>query len=243
MLARDYDPRTGRFLSSDPATGVTGVPLTFNRYVYANDDPVNHTDPTGRQETTAELGAEFGVISTLSSISLPSFTSILASTQVQLFVAGALTAAGAVAIAHNPAAVQQLEREWELFKRAIAAAAATLTFGIPLFHYTSQEGAMGILATQEIWASPEYSGDGFTHPTGAYATEIPPVGPFTRTELQALYKKGNANFDVSWFVMLGSNMNAFYPTGYPAEWVSPAPYPGVPVPVRTWTIGPNLMLP
>jgi hypothetical protein len=124
--------------------------------------------------------------------------------------------------------------------------AATLTAACgvpPLFHYTSFEGARGILGTQVIYATPEYSGDGFTHPTGAYATTIMPIGPMTRSALQALYKKGDANWDVSWYVMLCPNLNAFYPTGYPSEWVSPAPYAGFPVPVRTFTIGPNLMLP
>jgi RHS repeat-associated protein len=42
MRARTYDPATEQFLSVDPLEKLTGVP-----YTYANDDPVNESDPTG----------------------------------------------------------------------------------------------------------------------------------------------------------------------------------------------------
>jgi hypothetical protein len=72
---------------------------------------------------------------------------------------------------------------------------------------------------------------------------IPPVGPFTRSMLQDLHKGGDRNWDVSWYVMLCKNQNPlFIPSGAPSEWYAPGPYPGA-VPIRTWTIGPNLMLP
>jgi len=40
---RNYDPSLGRFLSVDP------INSPGSRYVYADDDPVNRTDPTGGQ--------------------------------------------------------------------------------------------------------------------------------------------------------------------------------------------------
>ncbi len=40
---RYYDPDTGRYLSPDPLGLLAGM----NRYGYANNDPVNHIDPTG----------------------------------------------------------------------------------------------------------------------------------------------------------------------------------------------------
>ena len=43
MRARTYDPSTAQFLSRDPFAAITGEP-----YGYANDDPVNEADPTGR---------------------------------------------------------------------------------------------------------------------------------------------------------------------------------------------------
>jgi RHS repeat-associated protein len=39
---RYYDPATAQFVSVDPAVAMTGAP-----YYYANDDPVNGSDPTG----------------------------------------------------------------------------------------------------------------------------------------------------------------------------------------------------
>ncbi|MEP1230087.1 MAG: RHS repeat-associated core domain-containing protein [Litorimonas sp.] len=52
MQARYYDPVIGRFLSVDPVTMIqTGNPAHFNRYAYANNDPVNLVDPDGRKAT------------------------------------------------------------------------------------------------------------------------------------------------------------------------------------------------
>ncbi|MEV5574412.1 RHS repeat-associated core domain-containing protein [Spirillospora sp. NPDC052269] len=44
--ARDYDPATGRFVSADPITG-GGDPFTANGYVYAGNNPIDGSDPTG----------------------------------------------------------------------------------------------------------------------------------------------------------------------------------------------------
>ena len=43
---RDYDPTTGQFLTRDPLDGVDGEPTTANPYHYADNDPMNRTDPT-----------------------------------------------------------------------------------------------------------------------------------------------------------------------------------------------------
>jgi hypothetical protein len=39
----------GRFVTKDPWTADASEPLTLNRYVYAGDNPVNYTDPSGLQ--------------------------------------------------------------------------------------------------------------------------------------------------------------------------------------------------
>jgi RHS repeat-associated protein len=49
--ARYYNPNTGRFLSRDPLDGYIGEPATLHKYLYANGDPVNLTDPSGRDAT------------------------------------------------------------------------------------------------------------------------------------------------------------------------------------------------
>ena len=47
MPARYYDPSVGRFISADPAPPSAGSPLSLNRYVYCEGDPVGASDPTG----------------------------------------------------------------------------------------------------------------------------------------------------------------------------------------------------
>jgi RHS repeat-associated protein len=47
LRARYYDPSTGRFISKDPFGGFATIPASLNKYVYACNNPVNLTDPTG----------------------------------------------------------------------------------------------------------------------------------------------------------------------------------------------------
>ncbi|MFO0940532.1 MAG: RHS repeat-associated core domain-containing protein [Pirellulales bacterium] len=63
LRARMYDPITGRFESADPFRGLIDSPATLNKYVYANSDPVNNTDPTGYL-SLAEMSVATGIIAT-----------------------------------------------------------------------------------------------------------------------------------------------------------------------------------
>jgi len=45
--ARYYDPSIGRFITPDLLVQAPGNPQTFNRYTYANNNPVNLVDPSG----------------------------------------------------------------------------------------------------------------------------------------------------------------------------------------------------
>jgi len=47
LRARSYQPATGRFFSTNPVDGMMFEPMTFHRYVYTNNDPVNNVDPSG----------------------------------------------------------------------------------------------------------------------------------------------------------------------------------------------------
>ena len=58
MQARYYDPAVGRFLSIDPASLSAGNAFGFNRYAYANNNPVANIDKDGKQ--TVPLANELG---------------------------------------------------------------------------------------------------------------------------------------------------------------------------------------
>jgi len=45
---RYYNPGFGRWSQQDPVRGQLNDPTSLNRYLYAGDDPVNVTDPSGR---------------------------------------------------------------------------------------------------------------------------------------------------------------------------------------------------
>lgn len=47
LRARHFDPATGRFTQMDPWSGDAGRPITLNKYLYADGDPVRYSDPTG----------------------------------------------------------------------------------------------------------------------------------------------------------------------------------------------------
>lgn len=49
MQQRYYDPTIGRFISPDPVATDLNTGDSFNRYWYANNNPVRFTDPDGRQ--------------------------------------------------------------------------------------------------------------------------------------------------------------------------------------------------
>jgi RHS repeat-associated protein len=47
LRARYYDSDTGRFTRRDSYEGSLSEPLTQHKYVYANNNPISFTDPTG----------------------------------------------------------------------------------------------------------------------------------------------------------------------------------------------------
>jgi RHS repeat-associated protein len=67
LRARYYNPLTGRFLSRDPNNpepvdedGVPTDPKALHKYLYAHGDPVNRTDPSGRDDLVATVEIDFG---------------------------------------------------------------------------------------------------------------------------------------------------------------------------------------
>jgi RHS repeat-associated protein len=49
---RYYNPAIGRFMSRDPFSGRAELPVSRHRYQFANSDPVNFVDPSGRESLT-----------------------------------------------------------------------------------------------------------------------------------------------------------------------------------------------
>lgn len=61
LRARDYDPRIGRFVSMDEHPGTPRIPLTLNKYLYGNADPVNNIDPSGNFTLSSVMGGVNGM--------------------------------------------------------------------------------------------------------------------------------------------------------------------------------------
>jgi len=60
LRARYMNPLTGRFVSMDPENGIVTDPKTLHKYIYADGDPVNLKDPTGRYTNTGTMGGGEG---------------------------------------------------------------------------------------------------------------------------------------------------------------------------------------
>jgi len=52
---RDLNPSLGRFTTTDPLSGVPGTTTVANQYHYANNNPVEHRDPTGLRATDQDI--------------------------------------------------------------------------------------------------------------------------------------------------------------------------------------------
>ncbi|MFF3015437.1 DUF6531 domain-containing protein [Streptomyces sp. NPDC057939] len=63
LPARSYDAKTGRFTTPDPRPD-TAQPTNTSTYAYANNDPVNQSDPSGACPlcVSAGIGAAFGAV-------------------------------------------------------------------------------------------------------------------------------------------------------------------------------------
>ena len=92
LRARYYNPLTGSFVSRDPNAGNIAVPASLHRYLYADGDPVDLFDPTGRDAET-ETGLTFALLDTRP---LPAITEL---------VGGAWTSTAATAISYYTTAM------------------------------------------------------------------------------------------------------------------------------------------
>ena len=62
MQQRYYDPSIGRFLSIDPVGVIAEAPATYNRYMYANNNPYKFIDPDGHAVVSVTGNIQFPAI-------------------------------------------------------------------------------------------------------------------------------------------------------------------------------------
>ncbi len=72
LRARYYDPNAGRFMQMDTWMGNNQDPISLHKYLYANADPANYTDPTGNF-SLGSVGATLNTISTLANIATTAY--------------------------------------------------------------------------------------------------------------------------------------------------------------------------
>jgi RHS repeat-associated protein len=65
LRARYLSPETGTFFGRDAFPALLRNPITLPRYLYADDNPVNYTDPTGMQVSLADVTAAIEIVGIL----------------------------------------------------------------------------------------------------------------------------------------------------------------------------------
>src|SRR5262249_4916686 len=67
LRARYMSVDTGRFVSRDTVMGSPGSPLSQNRYIYGDADPVDLVDPSGH-ESLGEVSVALGIAASLAAL-------------------------------------------------------------------------------------------------------------------------------------------------------------------------------
>ncbi len=70
LRARYYEPRLGRFSSTDPVSAAPTDPRSINRYAYSFSDPINRRDPSGKS-SLAESMISVSIVGILAQLALP----------------------------------------------------------------------------------------------------------------------------------------------------------------------------
>ncbi|MFV0317966.1 MAG: RHS repeat-associated core domain-containing protein, partial [Microthrixaceae bacterium] len=91
LRARQYDPTTGTFTTTDPLPGIPGTTTLNNPYHYTNNNPLNLTDPTGLQPTDKDFTCRY------------SWAQSLCDHSDTIIGVASIVAAGAIAVAAAPA--------------------------------------------------------------------------------------------------------------------------------------------
>jgi len=68
LRARYYAQQSGRFITQDPFDGVLADPLSLHRYLYARANPVDFSDPTGKNFDSGSIMITMTLISGLANV-------------------------------------------------------------------------------------------------------------------------------------------------------------------------------
>jgi RHS repeat-associated protein len=89
IRARQYQPTTSTFTTTDPLPGINGTTTLNNPYHYTNNNPLNHTDPSGMRTSDADLpdctGLELRPVKPLCNAELPDQVSNLLKIALALY--------------------------------------------------------------------------------------------------------------------------------------------------------------
>jgi len=101
LRARQYNPNTGRFMTSDLADGQAARPITYQRYLYGSADPVDRHDPLGRADV-----AEYAIGLAVAALLVATYETMqIGSTHV---AAGSLSGVGIGTFCNFDSAVEQI---------------------------------------------------------------------------------------------------------------------------------------
>ncbi|EOO01869.1 putative virulence plasmid b protein [Phaeoacremonium minimum UCRPA7] len=100
--SRWYDPLVGRYTTPDDVLAVKFLARTdgLNRLAFENNDPINHTDPSGQWSLSAVLGAVLGAALVVGAIALTIATGGAAA-PLAAAAAGALASGGIAGITYS----------------------------------------------------------------------------------------------------------------------------------------------
>ncbi|WP_020480084.1 RHS repeat-associated core domain-containing protein [Synechococcus sp. PCC 7336] len=134
LRARYYDPSIGRFISTDPFPGFIQVPQSRHKYLYANNNPVNITDPSGLIALIEQTSASQTVLGIITNI----YASAIGLVVVQVGISSALPR----------------EIEWNGPLSSLDLTSILLTRGT-LFEGTSSTGGafLGRFGTSEVFSN------------------------------------------------------------------------------------------
>jgi RHS repeat-associated protein len=140
LINRYYDPATDQFLSSDPMVATTGQP-----YAFTGDDPLDGTDPLGRDcqntdtcptGTTASQQYNSTVPTLPVSVPGPTFSFYTGGLEISLQTSATVSGPNSLQVALNPS------------RKGIGVSASAGAAGVPTANVTvTREGVEGVVSS------------------------------------------------------------------------------------------------